>query len=178
MKSIVNFLLFQLGWFAAVWGAGRGWMWLGPAVFALVCGAHLALVRERWRELGYLVLVGAVGALLDTGLAAVGATIYPSSAAHWPHAVVPPWIVSLWVGFATLPRFSLAWLARWPALAFLFGAVGGPLSYLAGTRFGAVGVGEEPLLTWGLLAVEYGVITPLLLRLAPGVAHKNKVAAE
>jgi hypothetical protein len=81
--------------------------------------------------------------------------------------IVPPWITALWIGFATLPRFSLAWLRGKPWLAALLGGVAGPLSYLAGVRLGAVAVGAHPLLTFGVLAAEYALVTPLLLLLAP-----------
>ena len=46
--------------------------------------------------------------------------------------------------------------------------MGGPLSYFAGTRMGAVAIGESSTLTWSALAAEYAVVTPLLLALAPG----------
>jgi hypothetical protein len=62
---------------------------------------------------------------------------------------------------------SARWLAGRPALAALLGAVGGPLSFAAGARMGAVGVGPTPALTWGVLALEYALATPLLLLLAP-----------
>ncbi|NOT31985.1 MAG: DUF2878 domain-containing protein [Planctomycetes bacterium] len=168
MKKLANFLLFQGAWFVTVAGAARGAVWLGPATFAAVVAVHLLLVSERARELRFLLLAGVLGTIADTVLAALGATAYPSSEAAWHLPIVPPWITALWIGFATLPRFSLAWLVRRPGLAALLGAVGGPLSYLAGARLGAVAVSSEPLETWSTLAVEYALATPLLLWLAHG----------
>ncbi len=167
MKNLANFLLFQGAWFVAIEGAARGAIWPGPAAMAVVVAVHLALSPDRARELRFLLLAGVVGTVADTALATLGATAYPSSQAAWPHALVPPWITALWIGFATLPRFSLAWLAHRPWLAAILGGVGGPLSYLAGVRLGAVAVSPEPLLTWVALAGEYALATPLLLRLAP-----------
>lgn len=170
MNNALNFVLFQLFWFVAVGGAARGWLWAGPAAVVVFLVVHLAMIRaasERRRELVYALLAGAVGTLLDTGLRAVGALTYPSSEA-WGLVLVPPFITSLWVAFALLPRFSLAWLAGRPLLTLVLGAVGGPLSFYAGTRLGAVGAGSSPTLTWGLLALEYALVTPLLLRFAPG----------
>ena len=144
-------------------------MWLGPLAVLAVVTLHLFFVvrptERRW-ELGYILVVGLVGMLADTGLGVVGATRYPTSEAVWSLALVPPWITGLWVLFATLPHHSLDWLRGRPLLAAGLGALGGPLSYLAGTRFGAVAVGDEPLLTLGALAIEYALVTPLLLRLA------------
>jgi hypothetical protein len=166
VKNLGNFLLFQLGWFACTDAAAAGRMWLGPFVAATAVALHLALVsppKDHRRELTFIFLVGLLGTLIDTGLHRVGVTHYPSSEAHWPWLIVPPWISALWVLFATLPFHSLRWLAGRPWLAALLGAIGGPLSYLGGVKMGAVGVGEMPLLTWGGLALEYAVVTPLLL---------------
>lgn len=176
MKRLANFLLFQIGWTIAVAGAARGAIWLGPVVMAVVVGVHVGMVSDRARQLRYILLVGLFGTLADTLLASLGATSYPSSAPHWPFAFAPPWISALWIGFATLPRFSLAWLAQRPWLAALLGATGGPLSYFAGVRMGAVGVSADPLLTWASLAVEYSLATPLLLHFAPRSPAQDAVA--
>lgn len=166
MRKLTNFAAFQAFWFVAVVGAARGATWAGPAALVPLVALHLALVprAERARETGFLLFVGLLGSAADSGLHVLGATGYPTSA---PTALVPAWIASLWVAFATLPRFSLGWLAGRPLLAALFGAVGGPLSYLAGTRFGAVEVPADGWRTFGLLALEYALVTPALLRFAP-----------
>ena len=169
MKNLANFLLFQAGWFATVMTAGEGHMWLGPLVVALIVAVHLALFsrpEERTYELRYILVVGLVGALADTVLRQLGATSYPSSEATWAFATAPPWIVSLWVLFAILPHHSLGWLRGRAWLAALLGAIGGPLSYVGGTSFGAVEVGDRPVFTLGALAVEYALFTPLLLAFA------------
>lgn len=167
MRNLLNFLLFQIGWFAAVGGAARGSMWMGPVVMGAVVVIHLSMVKDRVRELCYLLAVGLAGTLIDSALAGLGVTCYPTSGEAWPYAIVPPWITVLWIGFATLPRLSLAWLAPWPRWAVLLGAIGGPLSYLGGVRIGAVGVGPEPLFTWVGISLQYAVATPLLLLHAP-----------
>ncbi len=169
MKNLGNFLLFQAGWFACVSGAAEGRLWLGPLVAFGVVTIHLMVVARavnRRREAVYIVAVGLLGVLMDTGLNAIGATRYPLSLEADGVPFAPAWIAALWVLFATLPHHSLSWLAGRPWLAVLLGAVGGPLSYMAGVRMGAVAVGESPLLTWGALAIEYALVTPLLLRYA------------
>lgn len=170
MKSLFNFLAFQAFWFVAVLGAARGSPWLGLIAVLPLLAVHAFLVPadERRRELAFVVVAGLAGAAVDSVLKAWQVTSYPSTASAWAHPVVPPFIAGLWIAFATLPRFSLRWLSASPLLAAGLGAVGGPLSYLAGVRIGAVAVGPSPLATWGVLALEYGVLTPLLLRLAPG----------
>ena len=144
-------------------------MWFGPLAILAIVTLHLLFIahptKRRW-ELSYILLVGLVGLLVDTGLGVLGATHYPTSEAVWSPALAPPWITALWVLFGTLPHHSLGWLKGRPGLAVIFGAIGGPLSYLAGTRFGAVGLGDTPLLSWCALAIEYALLTPLLLHFA------------
>ena len=164
MTNLVNFLLFQLGWFAAVWGAAHGHLWWGPVAFAVVCLLHVRSVSARGRELRYLCVVAGVGILIDTLLHRIGLLRYPTSG---DGPLVPAWIASLWFGFATLPRYSLGWLAGRPRLAFLLGAIGGPLSFLGGTRLGPVAPGDPAWGTWVALGVEYAVLTPWMLARVP-----------
>ena len=166
--KLLNFLLFHLGWLAAVEGAARGSLWAGPAAFALACGVHLGWLvprGERAAELRYLLGVGALGLVLDSLVHTLGWILYPTSA--WSLPTVPPWILSLWIGFATLPRLSLGWLRGRPLLAALFGAIGGPLSFHFGTRLGAIAAGEPAWRTYAFLALEYGTLMPLMLAAAP-----------
>jgi hypothetical protein len=169
LRNLANFALFQLGWFACVYSAAAGHMWLGPGAVLAIVVLHLLFVAEREmrrRELVFILLVGLIGMLADTGLGALGATRYPTSESVWTALVVPPWITALWVLFATLPYHSLGWLKGRPVLAMIFGALGGPLTFLAGVRIGAVDAGDSLMLTYGSLAIEYALVTPLLLFLA------------
>ena len=147
-------------------------LWGPLAVVAIVLVHLLVLSRagERRSELVYILAVGLSGSLLDTGLRALEITSYPTSP---PSTFVPPWIAALWFLFATLPRHSLGWLRGRVGLAVLLGALGGPLSYLGGVRLGAVEPGPEPLWTWVGLGIEYAVLTPLMLRLAPEVSRSR-----
>lgn len=168
-QNLINFVLFQSFWFAAVVGAAKGNLWIGPAGCLAFLALHLFMIRPgegRGRELVYVLGFGVAGSLLDSWLASIGVLNYPTSTA-WSAWLVPPWISSLWVAFAMLPRFSLSWLGGRPWLAVVFGALGGPLSYMGGARIGAVAAGEPELLTYGALAAEYAIVTPLLLLLSP-----------
>lgn len=163
-----HFATFQLLWFAAVFGAAGGSPWLGPLALVPHLALHFAGVPrgERRRELAALAVAGAAGTLLDAGLHAVGVTNYPRGAMILG-ALPPPWIVALWIGFAGLPRYSLAWLRGRAVAAVLFGAVGGPLSYWGGVRAGATGWSDPEWVSVVGLGVEYAVVTPLLLAWMP-----------
>jgi hypothetical protein len=170
VASLANFALFQAVWFAAVLGTAAGHPWLGPVVLVPFLAGHMAMIRdrrERAAELRFVLAAGVLGSLADSGLLAAGITSFPGEVAGWPDWLVPPWITVLWTAFAALPRFSLGWLCGRPALAALLGAVGGPLSFLAGERLGAVGTSDPATTTVLALGVQYALVTPLLCRLAP-----------
>ena len=77
----------------------------------------------------------------------------------------PHWIIALWALFATTLNLSLRWLhGRW-WLSALFGAIAGPLAFYAGSRLGAVRF-SEPAIALAWLALGWGLLTPLLMRLA------------
>lgn len=172
MQNFANFLIFNACWFAAVEGAKRGALWVGPAAFGLMVLHYLVWIapaHERRSELVYLLAIGLVGTVLDSTLQVTGLIAYPTSTAAWGFVIVPPWISALWIGFATMPRLSLSWLGRRPWwLAVLLGAIGGPMSFYGGTKFGAIAASETvPWATYLALSVEYAVLTPLMLHFAP-----------
>ena len=55
--------------------------------------------------------------------------------AQW---LIPFWLIVLWALLATTLNHCLAWTAQPRWRAALLGAIGGPLSYYAGQRLGAV----------------------------------------
>lgn len=167
MKQAQNFILFQVAWFVGVRAAAAGHVWIGLLAMGLVASVHLIVVQDRRRELTFLLAVGGCGLFVDTVLSVLGLFAYPSSEPRWSNWMVPPWIVGMWIGFATLPRFSLRWLVGRPRLAAVLGAVGGPLSFLGGMRLGAIAPGRDGVGTWVALAAEYALVTPSLLWLAP-----------
>ena len=115
--------------------------------------------------------VALAGSLADSGLWALGVIDYPAHTTAWSAQLVPPWICALWLAVGMLPRFSLGWLRGRPLLAAVLGAAGGPLSFLAGEKMGVVS--STSSLTWIGLAVEYALVMPLLLRLAPDPQSKS-----
>ena len=70
----------------------------------------------------------------------------------------------MWLGFAATVNHSLRWLdGKW-IFAFLLGAVFGPLSYLAGLKFGAINF-QISVFTIVILALVWGIVIPLLYHL-------------
>ena len=91
-------------------------------------------------------------------------------------AGAPLWIAALWALFATLQRHGLAWLARRPALAALFGLVGSPLSYAAAERLGAVEVHDAFARGPLVLGVTWAAAVPAGLWLAQRTAAPSRGA--
>lgn len=176
MHYWINFIAFQLVWFAAVGGAARGWAWAGPLAFIVFAGVHAAWaprVRGEWRLVGAAV---AIGFLVDTLMAASGLARYaaPTPSLH----MAPVWIVALWAGFALTLHHSLAWMTRRPLLAALLGVVLGPVSYLgAGRVFAAVTFAEPVAIALGVLGASWFVALFALCHLALHWRKRDEVAA-
>ena len=163
MSVLINFLAFQAGWFTTVLGAANGAPWLGPVAVLVVAGLHLWNNRRAGVELRLMVCAVLLGLAGDSLLLATGWIAYPNG--EWLPGVAPYWIISLWALFATTLNVSMRWMSGRYLLAALFGAVGGPLSYLAGARLGAMSfVDTVPALA--TLAIGWGVAMPLLMWLA------------
>ncbi|MDJ0741296.1 MAG: DUF2878 domain-containing protein [Gammaproteobacteria bacterium] len=181
MRLIVNFVAFQVAWFACVLGGAHGVPWIGPLVVAILAVAHLRAVPDARAE-GLLLLAAAlVGTVFDSALVVSGWLAYPSG--QWFAWMAPYWIVAMWVAFATTLNVSLDWLKGRMLLAVAFGAAGGPLAYLGGAALGGVVLVDA---TSALLALGIGWagIMPLLMALAqrldgwrPGVGRRPLATA-
>ena len=161
MSRLLNFAVFYVGWFACVAGAGRGQLWLGPAVVAALLMGHLLLTRDRTREATLALTIGMFGFAVDTLQASAGLYAFTNtSVLPW---LCPPWMVALWMLFATTLNSSMAWLAGRHRLAAMLGAACGPLSYVAGARLGAIELPPNALVSLAGVAVVWGLAMPALL---------------
>ena len=163
MRILFNVVAFQTGWLSCVLGAAQGYPLIGPAVALVVVAIHLTLAARPTRELALITLVALLGAVLDSALVRTGWLSYPNGIVL--AGTAPYWIVTMWLLFATTLNVSLRWLRGrgWTALAL--GAVGGPLSYLAGARLGGLSfINLEAALT--ALAIGWALVTPLLIILS------------
>ena len=148
--QLVNYGLYQIGWFACVLGGAWHRPWTGFLIAAILLGAHLTLSLERFLEARLVVFTTAVGALVEMGQIAAGTYRFTSGTVF--DALPPPWLLAMWAQLATTFRFSLRTVITRPGRAALFGAAGGPIAFLAGERLGAVTL--LPPLTRGLLCLS------------------------
>ena len=160
---IVNFVGFQVGWFACVLGAAHGMPWAGTAVAAAIVVLHLELAGRPLEELKLVAIAMTVGALWDSALVTLGWITFTSGTAI--DGVAPQWILAMWALFATTLNISLGWLKRRWIAGALLGAIAGPLAYWAGARLGAI-VLVSPALALIALSIGWAMMTPLLAALA------------
>ena len=167
--QLVNYALYQIGWFACVLGAASHRPWTGCLIALILVGVHLALSVERSLEVRLVVLATAVGAVVETIQIAAGTYRFTSGTVS--DALPPPWLLAMWAQFATTFRFSLRSVITRPVPAVLFGAAGGPIAFLAGERLGAVTL--LPPLAHGLFrlsiswAIALVVFSAVVRRVAP-----------
>jgi hypothetical protein len=163
MQTLLNFIAFQVGWFASVLGAARDLPWLGPVVFVAVLLLHLRQAERPEFEVGLVIACGIIGTWFDSFLVATGWVGYPSGQLS-PY-LAPYWIITMWMLFATTLNRSLGWLRGRYALAAVLGAVAGPASYIAGQKLGGI-VFYNSSMALGVLAIGWAVLMPVLMALA------------
>jgi hypothetical protein len=154
-RNVLNFLLFQAGWFACVFYPGL----IGAGIVVVFLILHFVLVSQhRITELQFIGLGTVAGAVLDgiwfnTGILEAGTGEV---------LLTPPWLVAIWAIFMTTLSHSLDWISRKPWLPFLLAPIAGPFAYWSASQLGAV---KLPELVPSLFALGIGwlVIFPLLL---------------
>lgn len=165
---LIHLIAFELVWFSSVIGAAHGHSWMGPTATLLLVAWHLAGVRQPAREMGVLLAAMLLGSLLDELITASGLVRYisaPGSGIFAAAQLIPFWIVTLWLAFATTLNTSLRWLQKRLPLAAVLGGLGAAIAYSSAARLGAV---QLPHL-WPALAtvaVAWAMLLPLLCLLA------------
>ena len=160
MALLVNFIGFQVGWFACVLGAANDKELLGMIIALGVIIYHVVTQGDLRKELKLILVALAIGLLWETWVLNLDILRYPShpESLFW----APSWLVMMWALFATTINLSMGWLkGRW-VLSVFMGAVFGPLAFIGGERLGAV-VFLDSTLSIITLSVGWGLLMPLLL---------------
>ena len=71
----------------------------------------------------------------------------------------------------------MRWLRKSLIVAAVFGAIGGPLSFLAGEKAGAVSF-PDPFVSLAVIGLGWAVFLPLLVRYATRVDEQAAVPAK
>ncbi|MBX9675223.1 MAG: DUF2878 domain-containing protein [Methylotenera sp.] len=167
-RLVINFVLFQIGWFACVIGAAKQMPWLGVAVVIAIIIWHLTQAKQAKKELQLLFITLVIGGTFDQIM--LNHELISYQAHGWSNSIVPVWILALWAEFVTVLNVSLRWMkelktpVRW-LVSVLFGAIGGPLAYIGAEKLGAVTLNNLPI-SYIALGVGWAILTPLLLKLS------------
>jgi uncharacterized protein (TIGR03382 family) len=135
--------------------------WLGPIVVAAFATVFVAVTRPHAGAAQLLLVAGLLGLVVDGGLVAGGVLAFTKPAGG--PAFVAPWMIALWVAFATTLPWSMSFLSERILLAAILGAILGPLAYVAGARLGAVTIGASLSRSLGAIAVGWGIALPALV---------------
>jgi hypothetical protein len=177
---LINFVAFQIGWFACVLGGAHQLPWFGTLLVSIIIAIHLSRASQPRAELFLILIAIAIGSIWDSFLVWNGWLEYPSGTLIPDMA--PHWILAMWGIFATTLNLSLRWLkGRW-LLALVSGAIAGPLAYYAGARLGGVVFSEQAT---ALIALSLGwaVLMPFLVALSqrfdgfPNLATAGRVTS-
>ena len=162
LKPLANAVLFQCGWFACVLGGNSRWLLVAVAALAV----HLLWISSWSREGQVILAVTLLGTVIDTSLRTFGVFHF-----SMPGPLIPLWLVLLWALLATTSRHCLAWSARPWWRASLLGAVGGPLSYYAGSQLAGVSFGYGTAPTVIGLGLLWALLFPVLHWVARQLEH-------
>lgn len=162
-QILVNFILFQLGWFSCVLMAAQSLPEVGIVITILLVCVQLFLAGSRKNLLILITIVTLIGSAWDSLMTSTGILVF--DAGMIVSFLAPGWIAAMWLMFATTLNVSFHWLFGRYWLAMLLGAVFGPLTYQAGAAMGAVVIPDN-LLANSVIALGWALLMPLYIKLA------------
>jgi len=133
---LINYALYQMGWFACVLSAASHRPWTGFLIAMMLVGVHLTLSVERSVEVRLVMLAATAGAVLE--MVQIAAGTYRVTSETVTQALPPLWLLAMWGQLATTFRHSMRPVITRPIRAAVLGAAGGPLAFVAGEWLGAV----------------------------------------
>jgi len=157
----INFLLFQLGWFACVLGGAYDQVIIGCLVAMSVIAFHLYQATIPKREFGVLAIALIIGFIYESLMVSLALAQYEHGQSF--SSIAPLWIILMWPLFATTLNLSMRWLKNLaPLLTALLGAIFAPLAYLAGERLGAVAY-NDILVSMTVIGIAWALLLPLMV---------------
>jgi len=169
---LINAALFQITWFACVIGSAKGLVWPAFASCAALAVYQLQGKRRHPSDVTLILASIGLGLIVDSIWVQSGWLIFSDQRPF--SFLAPVWIIVLWVGFAMTINHSLAWLDRHPILPIAMGFIGGPMSYLAGLKLGAVEYQQSVLMVSAGLAVAWAISLLILVKIRIAYAKKQK----
>lgn len=142
LQVVILAVGFDLYWLMVVLFRERGLvLWLGLAILA--CLLLPSVLRL------YALMLAAAGSGLDTLWVLTGLVHFQGE------ALLPLWMVALWLMFAALWTHLTRSTALPGWLLAIIAAAGGPIAYLVGERLGAMRFLGPPVMVIGLMAMGW-----------------------
>ena len=175
MVRLLNFMLYQIGWFACVLGAAYGESRWGIAFAMSLVGLHMFLTTDRANQAKLLFVASSVGFVVDSTLLRIGVYQFPNAALV--DGLPPLWMSVLWIQFATTFRYCLQWLSGRYAICGVLGLAGAPVAFLGGERLGAIAFCPPRLPNLLILGSLWAIAIPLLIYLSDQIHAKTAADA-
>lgn len=170
MVRLLNFLLYQIGWFACVLGAAYARSTWGIAVAISLVGIHLFLTTDRTNQAKLLLIAVSVGFVVDSALLEIGVYQFPNAALV--DGLPPLWMSALWIQFATTFRYCMHWLSGRYAICGILGLAGAPVAFLGGESLGAVAFCAPRFTNLLILGSLWAIAIPLLIYVSDRIHAK------
>ncbi len=158
---IINFLLFQLGWFACVLGGAYDQALLGSLIALAIIIYHCYRASDAVQEGRLLLLALIIGLIFESIITAQGIARYSTGQVF--DFMAPLWMILMWPLFATTLNLSMRWMKGLsPVVVAIIGALFAPLAYYAGNRLGAVSY-DDIKISLAIIAMAWAVLLPALV---------------
>lgn len=99
LKMIINIVGFYIGWWGCILGSSDGLPYIGPLLMLLFIIVHVAFFVKDYKELQFIILIGIIGTIVDSGLVLSEYFVYAGAYSD-DLAIAPLWITAMWAGFA------------------------------------------------------------------------------
>jgi hypothetical protein len=173
--KILNFIAFQLAWFACILGAGSGLIWVGVVTVAVSVSAHVLFATQRASWIVLLIASLIIGLIFDGAVMSLGVLSFPDHATLL--TPVPLWMLFMWANFSLTLPLSLGWLRGRYVLGALFGLLGGPGAYYTGMKLNAIELSDDLVRSLIVVGLEWAIATPLLMLIsvkAESLSHSRQ----
>jgi hypothetical protein len=172
LTRLLNYLLYQVGWFACVLGAAWSRPWSGSVLALVLVAVHLGLAPDRKRQVLIMCAAAIVGLVVDSTLLALGVFAFPNG--QLVESLPPVWMSVLWIQFATTLHYCLRWLSGRYLTSAILGLAGAPLAFLGGEKLGAISFLPPRALHLALLGAWWCAAIPLLIYVADRLAASDQ----
>lgn len=163
MKNALNFLLFQIGWFATVLSVANQLELLAAVSVLTIIAIHLLLIDDKFNEIYLVIAAGLAGFIIDSVL--IANDVFATSGVIALEEMAPLWLIMLWMLFSITINHSLGWLRKSYWLAGVLGFIFAPFAYYVGQKFevltfsGSYTTGT----VLAIIGVTWAIATPLLI---------------